>query len=625
MQFRPGDKSAIAALLALAGALSLGAQGLLGGGRLEASLGYGGYSVPGRWNPLWISRSGGSEGALVEVLRLDLEGREIGRETFPLPSGSRLECPVSIDGELASLSVRIREGAQVLAEARLGARDRVFPGHIALACGLTARVRLAIASALMPAEPIQAIALDPADLPANGLDYDSVSVLAMKDSGSLLSPAQREALLAWIGGGGRLAIASAREGEDSLYASLLRTRAGSSAGGAPAGGGITGGERPAEAGAAGYTRTAFGLGSIIRITRDLSELPEAATGAFWRKALSLSPYGEGARIYIAAATRWSQSVEGQDGTTRGAKAALVLAVLAWVAASLGAAAMAREKRPARGGRARGDRAGGDSSSGGRRNALVWPIAAVAAACLALVFSGAGALDRALARGASARILATVLPDSGAAIVSASFSGTRVPDTIGWAAAKAYSPLPLDFAGETETGAVNRLPSVPASWNHLSAKASFSLRESGSSSGAGTAAGAAAGTTEDELAVAGVLAYKYLEGSSLPRFVPGSFPRGGREPPELESSGPMGFVSAGPQGDPGQELWWGRDPGKAWTRLSQPPAWLADDYQWLEGLRSAGGGCSLLLGQGPAPSLGLDEAGGPIRQICWALPIPGGAP
>lgn len=529
------------ALAALLCSLALGASAA---GGLEATLGFGGYAAPGRWNPLWIACEGRGRAASALVVREAADGREIGRESFPLPPGLRVECPVSVDGDLDSIAVRLVSEDSVLAELKLRARAKIFPGHIVLACGLPARERIAIASALLPAEPLQAIEVGLEDLPANGLDYDGVSALAIKDPGPRLSPAQRDALLAWLAGGGRLMVCSARRGRESFLGAL----------------------------GLGEDATAFGLGRIVSMTRDLAELPESSRGDFWERSLGLAPYGESFRLSASPASRLDRVEAGPDGTARKAQIALAIAVAAWLAAIAGAVSIGM-RRPRR------DRA--------------WPIAAAGLAALALALAGSASLDRALMRGASARAFALVLPDSGAAIVSLDVRRSTRAEALSWIDVRALAPLPIGYAEEERI--------EEGTWSHRLPKAAFSPRQAG----------------RLDLAVTAVLAPRSLALSTLPSLARGPYPRGGSEPPELDSPGPMAFLAAG-----AAESWWEKKPGGRWERLGAQPPWLAEETAWLLGLREARPAVAYLVGKGPAPSLSLNVANGPVRSLCWALPMKG---
>ncbi len=496
--------------------------------RLEATLGFGGYAVPGRWNPLWIRCDGAAASAKLLVVRETAGGRAIGRESFGLPAGGRVECPVWAADGLESVSVRLASADGILAELRLSATSRIFPGHLVLACGLSARARLAIASVLLPSEPLQAVAVAEGDLPSNGLDYDGVSAAAIGDSGAGLSPAQREALLAWIAGGGRLVVFSARPGKDSLLGSL----------------------------SLGESASSYGLGSIVRITRDL-----AAEGgvAAWRPLLALEPYGRAPRISASSVATGSRAGGNPDEAARKARLALLVAVAAWLAATAGAAVLGR----------------------GRRGSGALAIATVAAISLALVLAGRPALDRALMRGATARAVAIVLPESGSVLVSASVKGPVPSEAFAWTAIRARLPLAVAYAAGSEGGS--------AEWAHGLPRAAFSPLSTGG----------------DDLALSAVLGRRAMAGSTMPA------------PPLIDSPYAMAFIEAG-----AANPWWIKMPGARWEKIAETPSWLQEEARWLLGLREGRPGLSFVVGKGDAPSLGLSVAGGPLQELCWTVPLAG---
>jgi hypothetical protein len=271
-----------------------------GAAKIEASLGFDGYALPGKWVPVWIRCEGAPRSASIELKRLSEDGRSLGLESFPALDGLRLECPAWIDGELSSLAVRLVSGGRTLSEARLDVRARAFPGHLVLACGLGASARLGIASALMPSEPLLAVATLPSQLPANALDYDGVSAIALAGSreGFALSPAQRQALTAYVAGGGRLC--EIMEGRD----------------------------RPRS--------SAYGLGSTQALSAS-----ELLTPADWRAALGLAPYDPSLRTGAGPAAPASGAEGKPDGLARRAKLIVLAALAAWLAATLAAAALGK--------------------------------------------------------------------------------------------------------------------------------------------------------------------------------------------------------------------------------------------------------------------------------------------
>ncbi len=540
--------------------------------RIEASLGFDGHFVPDRWEPLWIRSEGAPASARIAVIRITADGRDIGRETFPAGDGQRIECPVPIALDLETIAVRLLSGDRILAELKLDARSKAFPGHLVLACGLPVRSRLAISSALMPVEPIQEVAVGLGDLPSNGLDYDGVSALALADPGPAFSPAQREALLAWIAGGGRLVVSSARPGREGLLGSL---------------------------GLADFTILHFGLGGIVRMTRDISDVSGAEGGDFWRRTLALAPYGKAPRLGAAALDEAVSASAAQppalpgdeeesgpdpDAVAAAAKTAMVAGLVAWFLAILAVASFGRTRK-----------------AGANGAAPATPIALTSVISLAIVLASIGALDAAFMRGSSVRALALVLPGSGAAIVSTTLIKDASDPFFAWMSVKARRPIDVADA-EGERGMFHLKPKVSESWTHATTKASFSLAAAGS----------------ERLTLAAVIGPKGLAGSTFPYLAFGSFPRGGERPPDLDSTGSMAFLSETSQ-------WWEKSSEGPWRKLDDAPSWLKPELRWVYGLRDEGarsGAMSFLLGAGAAPALGLSIVGGAVHRIFWALPLAG---
>jgi hypothetical protein len=535
---RPRSGTSLAKALLLASMAAASFPSAFASARLGAALGFGGLTPPGKWVPLRIRCDEAPESATIQVLRQAEGDREIGRESFPAREALEIECPVWTDRELRTIVVRLSSGGAALAEVKLDARARPFPGHLVLACGLSARSRLAIASCLMPAEPVQAVEIDAAALPANGLDYDGVSALAIADADVALAPAQREALLTWMAAGGRLVLVSARPDNGGLLGSL----------------GLEG-------------AVAFGLGSLARITREPAGT-SAKEAAAWRESLALAPYDASARTGAGPAARVSATVGRPSAAAKKARFVIVAMVLAWLGATLAAAAFGRARAA--------------------------PLAMAAAVGLAAVLAGSPALEAAFMRGASVRALALVLPDSGSAIVTLSAKAYAPSDALGWTDVRALRPLSVAYGG-AEKG-------VMGEWRHGSPRAAFSLRLA----------------QARELDLEAALGPRSLAGSALPSFARGAYPRGGARPPDIESALPLAFLASGDD-----DSWWEKDPGGAWQKSKGPPPWIEDDAEWIRSVRGGRRALAVLAGSCDAASLGLSVAGGPVREMSWALPLPGG--
>jgi hypothetical protein len=500
-----------------------------GAARLEASLGFGGYTAPGRWAPLWIRCEGLPPSASIRVLRLSAEGGSLGAETFPILEGVRLECPVWMNGELESISIRLLSGDRALAELKLEARAKPFPGHIVLACGLSKEARLALASSLMPIEPVLVIPMTSADLPSNGLDYDAASAIAIADQNLELSPAQRGAIFAWMAGGGRLCVAEVSGGQSSVP---------------------------------------YGLGRLVSLPQNHAETP-----ASWESALALAPYDPSLRKGAGSIGRGPEAEGGAIGASSGFRALIAAAIAAWLFAIFLATILFRSR--------------------------IAPLTAVSGLCLAAVFAGGPALDRALIRGAGVRALSLVLPESGAAFLSLRAKAYVSPSSLDWATARAIGTPSFAYSG-TETGNFHE-------WRHTLTKAAFGIRTAGDG---GIDLEAMLGPDEWRgIAAGSTTAFSSSRASPL---------RGGTEPPEVESSYPLAFLASG---EP--VAWWVKDPGAHWMKLKASPDWLEGDAPWLLALRGGKSSLSILAGSCPADSLALRVEGGPLGEVRWAMPLPKG--
>lgn len=503
--------------------------------RLEASLGFGGATPPGRWVPLRIRGEGLPRGASVRIARLAADGGSLGVETFPALEGVGIECPAWMSGDLDSVSVRLLSGDRVLGELRIDAKSKPFPGHVVLACGLSTRARLAIASSLMPVEPVLAVAVESSDLPSNGLDYDAISAIAIGGEGVELSPAQRGALLAWLAGGGRLCAA-----ENALAGSFLGELAPAAAKGS----------------------VPYGLGGFATLSPERAAIP-----ASWTEALALEPYDPSARLGAGSIARAPASENaGASGATRGARVAMAAAAAAWIAALAVAAALGRGKAA--------------------------PLAAVAAVCLAAVFAGSPALDRAMLRGASIRARALVIPGYGSAFLSLDAKSYRPSDSFEWAAIGAIESPSLAYADE-ESG-------VFGEWRHSLIKAAFGLR----------------GGDKSRLELEAPLGPEAWERMSAFSAPPSALFRGGKQPPDADSAYPLAFAEAG---EP--VAWWTKAQEGPWVKSKDVPDWLKGDEGWILALRGGKRALPLLAGRCAAGSLALEAEGSALREVDWAMPLP----
>jgi len=555
----------LAAALALIAAAPCGAATT----RLSASLGFGGFVVPGRWNPLWARSDGGAgtagEGSIQVVLRSE-DGSAIGIETFPCKDGLRVECPVMVDERLQSISVRLVSSGEILAEEKIAARSRLFPGHVVLVCGEGSIAELAISAALYPAEPVQAVSLGLGDLPSRGLDYDAVSAVVLRDPGRAIAPAQRDAMVSWIAGGGRLAVTAPRRAGESVLASLFpgldATRADQ-----------------------GRSSLPYGLGAVELVRESASSERPGEAERRWRAALALSPYGSSERLTASRAFKSAAASFPKDPRASRAEVVLLVALALWAAI----AALA---------------------SRNRKKSLL-PVIAAAAASFAFALALAAPLEAMLRRGARVSTRALVLPEDGSAIVSIGVRTSFGDALREFLSVKALRGLRVEY-GSLEGGLMSSASSADGAafeWSHALPKAALSLRSS----------------SRDALDLAGIIEFEALEGSGFPReALDATF---SRELPELESSGRLAFALAAPGspsgappgGSPGEVAWLSRSDGR-WVPEPTAPSWVGNDASWIDALRSIAPGRPFLVGRCFAPALGLSVGGSAAAGLLWAMPV-----
>lgn len=197
-----------------------------GGGRsygLNLELGFNGYAVPSRWVPLRISSGIQAEGGTIQIIRADHDSGQEFLESYPYRPEAWLECPIKTGLKGQTITVRLVSNAGLLAESAIDSGAQTFPGHIVLLVGMDSSARLGVSEALQEHEPILALEQALEQLPTHGFCYDAVSALVVHDPASSISPAQREALSAWIAGGGKLIIFGAQNGENAFFSPFQAT------------------------------------------------------------------------------------------------------------------------------------------------------------------------------------------------------------------------------------------------------------------------------------------------------------------------------------------------------------------------------------------------------------------
>lgn len=385
--------------------------------RLSTSLGFGGSIVPGRWNPLWIRCESCPADAEIHVVLKSQGGVEIGIETFPSVDGVRLECPVLIDDNLDSISVRLVSSGRILVEEKLPARARIFPGHLVIVCGENSKVEHAVASVLYPSEPVKALPLSIPDLPSAGLSYDCVSAVVLDDRGPILAPAQRDAILSWISGGGRLVVTALREAgksvADTLFPEFIRKRQD----GSPA----------------SFKR---GLGFVKLF--DAQGSSRLQSEAEWKAALDLAPYDKSGRITASRVFKTNPNSFEKDSDVSRAETIIIVSLALW------ACVLAFVSR-------------------NRRKSFV-PILGVCAFSLIFAFAGSMSLDSMLKRQSRVSLRLLILPDEGSSFASISVRDVSAEAWGEGLRVETVRGIAVEFRG-IEDGRLLASESAIFTWNH----------------------------------------------------------------------------------------------------------------------------------------------------------------
>jgi hypothetical protein len=379
--------------------------------------GNGGRVAPLRWNPLFVSMELPPERGRVEI-RVLRYGAPPASESYPLDSSGRAECPVFMDGDVEAVEATLREGNRVLGRERIDPWKDAFPGHIVLTSGLSTGARMAIAGVLLPLEPVHVAALASADFPGAAVDYDGASAVVLEGDALSLNPAQRDALRAFIAGGGVLVLAGPRpERFNAIDPGLLASvRGGPSA--------------------------AFGSGRIVLLERGPGFASDSRGAEFWKGILRLGPFETSRRLTVSgfmgagADAEASKKEKSGDAGTGGAPDGIAIAIAAWAAA---ASALLAVKR--------------------RRIAVV---AAASALSFIGLWAAGGAFDRAWRRGVAADVRLIALP-GGSGVIADLRLRMRTggsPDS----KPGAFSPRMARIALEdAEGGAMD--PVLPFQWRH----------------------------------------------------------------------------------------------------------------------------------------------------------------
>ena len=243
--------------------------------QFEMNLGYGGYTVPGYWTPLFIKSNQNIKSGSIEIERIN-NSKNAPVEIFPITKNSMVECPVLINENFGGIIVRMYSGKEMLIERTIKANEKIFPGHIILTIDMNSRIQQALTHSLFPYEPVLTIPFNMEDLPSNGLSYDSISAVVMPDPGIRLTPSQTDALKYWIAGGGKLVLFGLNPGEESITNILSP--------------GNLYKEKD------GYIEIRQGYGKIYGFNKEAGMSEQALYGSEWKKILELEPYTHNLRF-----------------------------------------------------------------------------------------------------------------------------------------------------------------------------------------------------------------------------------------------------------------------------------------------------------------------------------------
>ena len=553
------------------------------GGGLEIDVGFDGALIPDRWNPLYIKGDFAAESAFVEVLREDSMGWTWSIESYPYRRGIRLECPILVDSGLTGLVVRLRAEGLIAAERSIAVADRVFPGHLVICMSLGQEELRSISASLMPAEPVKALASTMAELPAHGLDYDGVSGLVFGQGDLSLSPAQTEAILSWLSGGGRLLVFGAN-GKSRLREALSRK-------GALEQGTVLGSEAFSLIEASGakgdFSRFVFGLGEAAFFSEALDAPMAALADGRWKKLLDLNNYNAYKRL--SPAFVFGRRGEGAAPPFADrfsyfyipAICAGIFAIaLAWIA-----------------------------SLGGRR-LLYAAAAALVGLCVAL--PGGIALARERRGGVFSDARALMLPGGAGLLLRVQVASPRYDVSPEAAARILRRNLRFSF-GPYAGGSVGIEPLAPLKWKHASIVPAIVPEQS--SAGGFALEGSLPATAFAE----GSVASRIAASAGSPGLRGWIAPRAGADPGFVPPSGvdKIAYLRSGGDGD--WLIWDSRR--KAWAADRYRPSWLTHEAAWALGLRGRFPALSFLVVAERLESFPLEIGGSPNRELVWILPIP----
>ena len=189
---------------------------------LQADLGFGGWIVPGAWTPLRvdIATREAIDGELVVSTGAAAGHESLWRHPLQLGPGARqrIELDVIIGDPRRPVVLSVYQGGVLLVSTRivttaLRVTEGVVLGLTQDAAGL--EIVTGLTGGLRPAY------LRESQLPRRWQDYEGVALVVVRDLiDSRLLPAQRDALIQWVGQGGRLLVTAGDS--PALHLSWLR-------------------------------------------------------------------------------------------------------------------------------------------------------------------------------------------------------------------------------------------------------------------------------------------------------------------------------------------------------------------------------------------------------------------
>ena len=521
---------------------------------LEYRAGLDGTAVAGRLTPFLWRGDAEQPGGSVELTLPDREGAPAAIIEAPYLAGPWI--PFSLPHPaVTELTVRLRAGDFILSETPLAGRIDAWAGHAALAVGLDAASRSALARALEPLEGILAVDLAAEALPSSPLALDGVSVLAIRETDSPLSPSRLRSVAAWLASGGTLACLEAGAGgtADSL---------------------VPGSVAAAAASPGGWTALPVGFGRLVAVAAGGTDGPDAGSPDTWRAWLRLEPYER--RRSLDPWPELSPGLAGRPPWTALARidGGSLLVLSAWAVSVLAALGLAPRKR------------------------FLLVLAPVAAVSLALAALGASGTGPARPE-ANVRARLMVLPASAGAWLSLVGTPADIPARMG-----------LDWLALERGWRIGLAPSTAAEGTlRFSSAAGHPPRLS---LGAGSVDLTVRRADSTGIELAAWLPDGSLETLDLPAFRDGE--TGSPPLPEEGAGTRLAWLAPG-----SGQAWSEWNAGsRSWERLGSAPAWLGDDLAWMIRSHASTPDLGFLAGlAGGLP--GIAAGGLLLGSTAWVMP------